>query len=445
MFLAIGAWGAPTIGVPGEELTRSALDFLSQAKNGTLQNPGQKVLVIGGGNVAVDAAITAARLGAEQVTMACLECREEMPAWEWEIGQAESEGVTVMPSWGPSRILVEDGRVKGVELVQCTAVFDDQCRFNPTYDRETTDRIEADTVILAVGQKVDQQGLDPDAVLFGAQRMAVDSQTQSTSRPKIWAGGDMVTGPATVVEAIAAGRRAAASMDRYLRGTADAGAPEDSLPAELHRLNTECLAPTPPVPMPETPVDQIRIDQEDALGLDLNAVSQEADRCFNCGCVAVSPSDIGLALMALDARVRTDRRTIDISDFFTARTGRSTVLEPDEMVLEIELPTPKPGRYQAFRKFRLRKSIDFPIAGVAVTYDLVDGRAEDSRVVLGAAGPVPLRAPAAEAILNGRPPDQNNAAAAAQAAVDGALALECNAFKIQVFETLVKRAILGKP
>ena len=220
--------------------------------------------------------------------------------------------------------------------------------------------------------------------------------------------------------------------------------PEENRPTELHRLNVACLAPTPPAPMPETPVDQVQIDREDDLGLELDAVTREADRCFNCGCVAVSPSDIGPVLIALDARVRTNRRTINIGDFFTARSGRSTVLEPDEMVVEIEIPTPKPGRYQAFRKFRLRKSIDFPIAGVAVTYDLVDGRAENSRIVLGAAGPVPLRAPSAEAILNGRTPDEKNAAAAAQAAVDGALALERNAFKIQIFETLVRRAILGK-
>ena len=443
LFLAIGAWVAPGINLPGEELTLSALDFLGQVKNGTLKDPGRKVLVIGGGNVAVDAAISAARLGADQVTMACLECSEEMPAWEWEIEQAQREGVTIMPSWGPDRILAENNRVTGAELIRCTSVFNDQCRFAPTFDRETTQRVEADTIILAVGQKVDHQSLDPEKAYFGTLGVTADASTQATARAKVWAGGDMVSGPATVVEAIAAGRRAAASMDRYLRGMDKVAATEKHGPLELHRLNTACLAPTPAARMPETPEDQVRLDREDALGLDVKAVLKEADRCFNCGCVAVSPSDIGLALTALDARVRTNRRVIDINDFFTARTGRSTVLETDEMVLEIEIPTPKPNRYQAFRKFRLRKSIDFPIAGVAVTYDLADGRAENSRIVLGAAGPVPLRMQAAEAILNGRAPDGENAATVAREVVSGALALEHNGFKIQIFETLVRRAILG--
>ncbi|MEW5724760.1 MAG: FAD binding domain-containing protein [Thermodesulfobacteriota bacterium] len=444
VFLAVGAWSTPRIGVPGEESALSALDFLGRVKNGEKVDLGVKVLVIGGGNVAVDAALTAVRLGAGKVTMACLERREEMPAWDWEVAQAVEEGVEILPSWGPKRLLTAAGRISGVELMRCTSVFNDQGRFAPTYDETVITFLEADQVILAVGQRVDLSGLDRDGTLTaGRGRLETDPRTQATERPKVFAGGDMVTGPATVIEALAAGRRAAEAMDRFMRGVPETAALQAPPRPGLKSLNTARLEPTPAAPLPEQPVGRRRLETEDALGYSREAALSEADRCFNCGCVAVSPSDIGLALTALDAQIRTTKRTIPAGDFFTARVGRSTVIEDDELVLEILVPAPRPGQYQAFKKFRLRKAIDFPIAGVAVVYGLEDGRAVDARIVLGAAAPAPLRAVAAEAVLNGRVPDEATAAAAARAAVEGTMALGCNAFKVQIFQALVKRAIIG--
>jgi len=113
------------------------------------------VLVIGGGNAAVDAAISSLRLGAEEVTMACLECREEMPALPWETEQAEEENVKVMPSWGPYKVLKSDGKVVGMELVRCTSVFDESGRFAPVCDESDKTTIEADAIVMAVGYATD--------------------------------------------------------------------------------------------------------------------------------------------------------------------------------------------------------------------------------------------------------------------------------------------------
>ena len=139
LFVGIGAWKDRSLGIEGQPLTSSALSFLKDVKAGARVLPGKKVLVVGGGNVAVDAAITAKRLGAEDVTMVCLECTEEMPALPWEIQQAVEEGITMMPSWGPVRVLESGGKVVGMELVRCTSVFGENGCFAPTFDHgETT-------------------------------------------------------------------------------------------------------------------------------------------------------------------------------------------------------------------------------------------------------------------------------------------------------------------
>ena len=135
------------------------LEFLRQAKS--LQKPSLtgEVVVIGGGNVAVDAAMTAVRLGADTVHLVCLESREEMPAHDWEIVQAEDEGVKIHPGWGPSRFTEVDGRVSGVDFKKCMAVFDERGRFDPRYDESETMQLSAGSVIVTIGQQVDAEFL----------------------------------------------------------------------------------------------------------------------------------------------------------------------------------------------------------------------------------------------------------------------------------------------
>ena len=226
VFLAVGAQLSRRIELEGSGLdgVHWGVEFLSQVAEGQPPAVREKVVVIGGGNVAVDVALSTLRLGAKKVSLACLEKREEMPANPWEIEQALAEGVEMLYAWGPSRVLGNDGKVTGLELVRCTSVFDSKGNFCPYFD-ETKISVDADQVVLAVGQASetafcrdfcfleDEGGLPVQKGLI-----AIDSETQQTEMRGVFAGGDAANGPATVIQAIAAGRQAASSIDRYLGG-----------------------------------------------------------------------------------------------------------------------------------------------------------------------------------------------------------------------------------
>ncbi len=185
------------------------------------------------------------------------------------------------------------------------------------------------------------------------------------------------------------------------------------------------------------------IDTEDVPSPTAGEIEQEAHRCFNCGCLAVGPSDMGIALVALDASIVTTKRTIGAARFFTASATCSTVLEPDELIKEIRVPKPPAGARQRYDKFTLRKPIDFALVSVASVLTVKDGICEDARVVLGAVAPEPVRVRATEDIIKGRVIDEKVAAEAARAAVEGAIPLTMNEYKAEITKTLVKRAILG--
>lgn len=222
VFLAVGAQMSKKIRLDGNELRGVfwGLDFLRDVNLGSW--PGTalgRVVVIGGGNVAVDVALTARRLAAKEIQIACLESRAEMPAFEWEIEQALEEGAILHPSWGPKKI-GGNGKVTGIELVRCTRVFDESGRFNPSFDPSVTTTIEADTVILAIGQSTDFSFLDENGRELRTERgtIRVDEASLATPLKGLFAGGEVVSGPSTVIQAIAGGRKAAASIDRYLGG-----------------------------------------------------------------------------------------------------------------------------------------------------------------------------------------------------------------------------------
>ncbi|MBI4331785.1 MAG: FAD binding domain-containing protein [Chloroflexi bacterium] len=470
VFLATGAWRQRSIGLAEEHLTKPGLEFLRNASAGLEHAAGKKVLVIGGGNVAVDVGITAKRLGAAEVTLACLECQAEMPAFPSEIEQAIEEGVKFKPSWGPARVLVSHGEVTGMELVCCTSVFDKEGRFNPSYDTSLRTTVEADIIIMAVGQAADLSYLgSPPALKTERGLVAVNLQTLETGLTGVFAGGEVVIGPSSVIASVAAGRRAAAAINQYLGGgagvaqaapqaVAQASSPVFAvvrqaslpvgaeLPPQFLKFNPSCLTHSDHVPQPKLPVSGRGIAIEDMAGLDSAGTETEAGRCFNCGCVAVNPSDMAVALMALGAKVRVagpeGMRTVAVEDFFAA-TGRE--LKPDEIVTEIQVPSPPPGSRQVFEKFRVRESVDFPIVSVACVLNMKDGVCKDARIVLGAVAPAPFRARAAEQAVKGKPLAEDTAAAAAEAALSGALPLLKNQYKVQITRTLVKRALLGAP
>lgn len=158
-------------------------------------------------------------------------------------------------------------------------------------------------------------------------------------------------------------------------------------------------------------------------------------------CYAVHPSDTAPALTALDAKVKTSKRTIPIENFFDTLTG--TVLDHDEILTEIQVQTPPDGSKQTWIKFRLRKSIDFAIASVASMLTLESGTCKDARIVLGGVAPIPWRSKDAENVIKGKPINETTAEEAGKAAVKNALPLTQNAYKIQIVKALVKRAILS--
>jgi NADPH-dependent glutamate synthase beta subunit-like oxidoreductase len=204
------------------------LEFLRSIKISQEPRPDGQVVVIGGGNVAIDAAMTAVRLGAQEVNLVCLEARNEMPAHEWEIAQAEEESIGIHTSWGPRRFTSQNGRVSGVELKKCTRVFDEQGRFDPQYDDTETQSMPADWVIVTIGQEIDGKLFSDVEGLRRSSRGTIEAGDDfAVGIDGVFAAGDIVRGPSSVVDAMADGRRVAEVIDKYLGGK---GLPDISPP-----------------------------------------------------------------------------------------------------------------------------------------------------------------------------------------------------------------------
>ncbi|GFN23608.1 FAD-dependent oxidoreductase [Thermanaeromonas sp. C210] len=287
VILAVGLQQSRPLEVPGADLdgVLPGLDFLRQVALGHEVKVGRRVVVIGGGNVAMDVARTARRLGADEVHVACLESREEMPAHPWEIEDALEEGILLHTSRGPKGFRGEDGRVSGVELMECTRVFDEEGRFNPQYNPAATEVLPADTVIVAIGQAADLSFLGEDSgVRVDRGLIAVDPLTLATSRPGVFACGDAVRGAGSVVEAVASGHEAAESVRRYLnsedlaRGRSQAkaeklGPPEKIVPFPGRRVPQDMASPS----------ERIKDFREVGRGYTREEAMAEAKRCLNCG------------------------------------------------------------------------------------------------------------------------------------------------------------------
>jgi NADPH-dependent glutamate synthase beta subunit-like oxidoreductase len=217
IFIAAGASVGRKLRVEGEDLQGvvSAIDLLAEYNKKGKAAVGKNVVVIGGGNVATDAAGAAVRSGAKSVKLFCLESREEMPAHGWEIDEAVHSGVDVCPSWGPKKITGKNGNVTGVEFVKCTSVFGADGRFSPVFDEKKTMVAEADTVITAIGQAPDLGFLSGIDMFRGS--ILIDPYTMETSISGVYAGGD-ASGVASLIEAVTEGKRAADAILRRLAG-----------------------------------------------------------------------------------------------------------------------------------------------------------------------------------------------------------------------------------
>ncbi|MDO8586377.1 MAG: FAD-dependent oxidoreductase [Armatimonadota bacterium] len=323
VFLACGAMKSRELSIEGIELdgVLKGVDFLLNANLGYNVQVGERVIVIGGGNVAVDVARTAVRFGididgyraavrlgeitdsvgieerssavdvarlalrrgAKNVKMVCLESREEMPAYEWEVQAAIEEGIELFPSRGPKRILGDGGKVVGLETLQVVSIFDEQGRFNPSFAQESESAIEGDTVILAIGQQPDLSFLPPESGVRISSRgmLDVDPETLETSRKGVFAGGDVVFGPRLLIDAVADGKRAAKSIQHFLgEPTPESSRARMTVIEDHHRYPAyDRIARVQPPSMPlekRIGISEVDLDYDEVTAVD------QARRCLKC-------------------------------------------------------------------------------------------------------------------------------------------------------------------
>ncbi len=285
IFLATGAGISQKMGIPREDAKGviHALDFLKQVGLGIKVDLGERVAVIGGGNAAVDAARTARRLGVKEVFIVYRRSRAEMPAVSTEVDEAEREGVKLHILAAPIRVLTKDERVTGIQCLRMELGEPDASgRRRPVPIEGSEFDIEVDSVIMAVGQGVDKAALPKELEYTAWGTLAVDPATLQTSIEGVFAGGDVVSGPADVIAAVAAGKEAAISIDRYLRGV-DL---KEGRPAPIKRVkevSKEGVEAKARQAMPTLELKKRKGFAEVELGFDEKAAIEEAKRCLNCG------------------------------------------------------------------------------------------------------------------------------------------------------------------
>jgi len=284
VFIACGAVGSTRVPIEGTEKGNVlwGWDFLKDVSLGKEFYLQGDVLVIGGGNVAIDAARTAKRLGGDNVTVVYRRTKEEMPANSADIVAAEMEGIMVVDSWAPKKIL-GDKVVSGLAFVKCFSSDDVSCNYDPVYDEEITHRLNADHVILAIGQSPYLRFLaDEKTIETGDAGISVRKADLTTGESGVFAGGDVVSGPDSIISAIAHGRKAAAAIDRYLGGNGDISEtltePEQSVELPMHSLT---VIPREDMPVLK-PWERITSFDPVERGLTADQITAESGRCLMC-------------------------------------------------------------------------------------------------------------------------------------------------------------------
>ncbi len=293
-YIAIGCQGGKIPPIPGTDAEGLdiAVNFLSNAAGEQKPKLEGKAVVVGGGNVAVDCARSAYRLGAEGTSMFCLESREEMPASEEEVKETLEDHIEIHNGWGPKEIIKNDeGRVQAVVFKKCTAVFDDEGKFNPKYDEEELLTVECDNVIFAIGQGIEWGGLlEGSKVEFWHGNYPVaDALTYQTKEPDIFVGGDVYSGPKFVIDAIEAGKNAAESLHRYVHPGASMTIGRNR--RDFHELNKEDIKVEgyDTIGRQEAKEkEEKKVSFRDIRGtLTEEQVHLEAGRCLSCGASVV--------------------------------------------------------------------------------------------------------------------------------------------------------------
>ena len=286
LFMAIGLHGGRRLGVENEDVAGvlQGVDFLRDSAMGKDVPIGEDVVVVGGGNVAIDVALTAKRKGAKKVTLVCLESRDEMPAWQHEIEEALEGDIEIVNSFGPKAFFIDkSNKVSGIEFKTCTAVFDDDGRFNPSYDENECQPIFGDTIIISIGQSTDRSFIEEQGIsLTRVGGLEADPVTLQTSIDWVFAGGDAFYGPKSVVDAVACGKEAAESIHRFVnnRDLAEGREtlwhtekPDVSLEPQKARTTVRCLDPA------ARECNFLEV----SFGYNEAEAKKEADRCLRCG------------------------------------------------------------------------------------------------------------------------------------------------------------------
>ena len=319
LFLGIGATLGRGIDIEGNDADGvfKAIEFLINMNRGFEVEVGERVVVIGGGDVAmdaartalraaeyaeaaqtatevaapeqdtttlsIDAARTAARAGARNVTVISLESEEEMPAHEFEVEEAQNEGITFVNRRGPARIIERDGRVVGIETIGVVSVFDEDGRFAPVFDGDDLEVLDTDTVILAIGQAIDLEALGTSGPEISPRRtIGIDVPTGQTSLEGVWSGGDAANGPRTLIDAIADGRKSAADIHQSFGGEIEERRPGHMVTLDkFHRL-TDTYDRWERVEIPTIPTGRRIGLAEVELGFTEEQARLEASRCLRC-------------------------------------------------------------------------------------------------------------------------------------------------------------------
>lgn len=286
ILIALGAADSKKSNVPGSDKDGVlwGLDFLKQVVAGEKVTVGKKTVVIGGGSVAIDAAMCAKRTGADSIDVYCLESRKEVPAHEEELRLSAEEGIQLHPGWSVREIRGGEGNRKEVVLEECVSVYDRTGRFNPSVNKDKTITVEAETIIFAIGQSVNLNGL-PEEMKKNPARVKADPKTMETNVPGVFAAGIIVPDieAGSVIGSIASAKEAAISIDRYLKGQdirEGRFAPTEKVHhppkegVELRKRNNGALL---------KPEERVRGFDEIRAKLDDEAFEREASRCMGCG------------------------------------------------------------------------------------------------------------------------------------------------------------------
>ena len=297
-YVAVGLQKAAKLNIPGEELAgvQGGLDFLRSVNSGATKELSGDVIVIGGGNAAIDVARAAKRLTGGSVNMYCLEKDEEMPTVPDEKNAGIADGVVINNSWAPKAILGEDGKVTGIELMRCVSVRDANGKFAPVYDENETITVPCSNVLVAIGQRSEY-----GAVLAGTaaetpdgRLIAHDVITFQTAEPDVFVGGDCATGPKYTIDAIASGREGAVSIHRYVNVGQTLTIHRNL--REFKELDKENLAlPVEKIKKParsEVVIDKKKVLTmcDDRVTFTEEQIKSEASRCLSCGRSVVDPN-----------------------------------------------------------------------------------------------------------------------------------------------------------